>query len=44
MWEKGLLVMGLDCGMLMIVGILLVFVNVMLEGNIGVIGVFGIGI
>lgn len=36
--------MGLDCGMLMIVGMLLVFVNVMLEGNIGVIGVFGIGI
>lgn len=36
--------MGSDCGTSMIVGISLVFVNVMSEGNIGVIGVFGIGI
>lgn len=41
--EKGLLVMGPDCGTSMIAGTPLAFANVMPEGNIGVIGASGIG-
>ncbi len=39
--EKGLLVMGPDCGTSMIAGMPLAFANVMPEGNIGVIGASG---
>ncbi len=42
--EKGLLVMGPDCGTSMIAGTPLAFANVMPEGNIGVIGASGTGI
>lgn len=42
--DKGLLVMGPDCGTAMIAGTPLAFANVMPEGNIGVIGASGTGI
>lgn len=42
--EKGLLVMGPDCGTSMIAATPLAFANVMPEGNIGVIGASGTGI
>ncbi|HCR3320765.1 acyl-CoA synthetase FdrA [Citrobacter freundii] len=42
--DKGLLVMGPDCGTSMIAGTPLAFANVMPEGNIGVIGASGTGI
>lgn len=42
--DKGLLVMGPDCGTAMIAGTPLTFANVMPEGNIGVIGASGTGI
>ncbi|EIG4705042.1 TPA: acyl-CoA synthetase FdrA [Escherichia coli] len=42
--EKGLLVMGPDCGTSMIAGTPLAFANVIPEGNIGVIGASGTGI
>ncbi|HCQ9484179.1 TPA: acyl-CoA synthetase FdrA, partial [Klebsiella pneumoniae] len=42
--EKGLLVMGPDCGTAMIAGTPLAFANVTPEGNIGVIGASGTGI
>ncbi|MDN8552742.1 acyl-CoA synthetase FdrA [Citrobacter werkmanii] len=42
--DKGLLVMGPDCGTAMIAGTPLAFANVMPEGNIGVLGASGTGI
>lgn len=42
--EKGLLVMGPDCGTSMIAATPLAFASVMPEGNIGVIGASGTGI
>ncbi|ECG3488752.1 acyl-CoA synthetase FdrA, partial [Salmonella enterica subsp. enterica serovar Typhimurium] len=42
--DKGLLVMGPDCGTAMIANTPLAFANVMPEGNIGVIGASGTGI
>lgn len=42
--DKGLLVMGPDCGTAMIAHTPLAFANVMPEGNIGVIGASGTGI
>lgn len=42
--DKGLLVMGPDCGTAMIAGTPLAFANVIPEGNIGVIGASGTGI
>ena len=42
--EKGLLVMGPDCGTSIIAATPLAFANVMPEGNIGVIGASGTGI
>lgn len=42
--DKGLLVMGPDCGTAMIAGTPLAFANVTPEGNIGVIGASGTGI
>ncbi|MDM3294609.1 acyl-CoA synthetase FdrA [Citrobacter sp. Cc139] len=42
--DKGLLVMGPDCGTAMIAGTPLTFANVMPEGNIGVLGASGTGI
>lgn len=43
-YEKGLLMMGFDCGIGIILSILIVFINVVFLGNIGVVGVLGIGI
>ncbi|HHE5699974.1 TPA: acyl-CoA synthetase FdrA [Citrobacter amalonaticus] len=42
--EKGLIVMGPDCGTAMIAGSPLAFANVLPEGGIGVIGASGTGI
>lgn len=42
--EKGLLVMGPDCGTAIIAGTPLAFANVMPAGNIGIIGASGTGI
>lgn len=42
--DKGLLVMGPDCGTAMIAGTPLAFANVTPDGNIGVIGASGTGI
>lgn len=42
--DKGLLVMGPDCGTAMIAGTPLAFANVVPHGNIGVIGASGTGI
>lgn len=42
--EKGLLVMGPDCGTGIIGGIPLAFANVINEGNIGIVGASGTGI
>lgn len=42
--EKGLLVMGPDCGTAMIAGAPLAFANVLPKGNIGIIGASGTGI
>lgn len=42
--EKGLLVMGPDCGTAILAGTPLAFANVMPQGNIGVIGASGTGI
>lgn len=42
--DKGLLVMGPDCGTAMIAATPLAFANVMPQGNIGVIGASGTGI
>ncbi len=42
--DKGLLVMGPDCGTAMIANTPLAFANIMPEGNIGVIGASGTGI
>lgn len=42
--DKGLLVMGPDCGTAMIAGTPLAFANVAPDGNIGVIGASGTGI
>lgn len=42
--DKGLIVMGPDCGTSMIAGAPLAFANVIPEGNIGVVGASGTGI
>ncbi|MGK7285327.1 acyl-CoA synthetase FdrA [Buttiauxella agrestis] len=42
--EKGLIVMGPDCGTTIVAGTPLAFANVMPQGNIGVIGASGTGI
>lgn len=42
--EKGLIVMGPDCGTAMIAGAPLAFANVLEKGNIGIIGASGTGI
>ncbi|WBM70219.1 acyl-CoA synthetase FdrA [Buttiauxella sp. WJP83] len=42
--EKGLIVMGPDCGTAMIAGAPLAFANVLPKGNIGIIGASGTGI
>ncbi len=42
--DKGLIVMGPDCGTSMIAGAPLAFANIIPEGNIGVVGASGTGI
>lgn len=42
--DKGLIVMGPDCGTTMIAGSPLAFANIIPEGNIGVVGASGTGI
>ncbi len=42
--DKGLIVMGPDCGTTMVAGSPLAFANVIPEGNIGVVGASGTGI
>ncbi|MGE8206635.1 acyl-CoA synthetase FdrA [Heyndrickxia sp. NPDC080065] len=42
--EKGLLVMGPDCGTAMVSGVPLAFANVVKQGKIGVVGASGTGI
>ncbi|WCR27563.1 acyl-CoA synthetase FdrA [Paenibacillus thiaminolyticus] len=42
--EKGLLVMGPDCGTGILAGVPIAFANVISEGNIGIVGASGTGI
>jgi FdrA protein len=42
--EKGLLVMGPDCGTGILAGVPIAFMNVVKEGNIGIVGASGTGI